>query len=139
MTTEMLTRLIRADTTLRGFSPTDLPMAAQLNTLDSLVWLERYFSKDELSEVANWAKSSGGFEAVVARFRYGGCCYYVCADGSLYFESSAVSEVWSDAREFAAERIIDGGPDGPFDLMDSGLLRYLGGYLAEAVEERGTR
>lgn len=138
MTTEILTRLIKSDTALRGFSATDLPMAAKLRAINTATSLERDFNHKELVEIAAWAESSGGFDAAVANFRSGECCYYVCADGSLYFASNADSEVWADASDFAVERIIN-GYEGALDSMDAGLLKHLGGYLAEAVEERGTR
>lgn len=138
MNSEILTRLIKSDTALLGFTAIDLPMAAKLRAINTATSLERDFNHDELIEIAAWAESSGGFDAVVAKFRLGECCYYVCADGSLYFASSADSEVWADASDFAVKRIMN-GYEGPLDAMDAGLLKHLGGYLAEAVDERGAR
>lgn len=138
MNTKLFTRLIKSDTALTGYSVTDLPMAAKLRAINTATSLERDFNHEELVEIAAWAESSGGFEAAIASFREGECCYYVCADGSLYFASSAESEVWADASDFALERIMN-GYDGPLDSMDADLLTHLGGYLAEAAEERGTR
>jgi hypothetical protein len=136
MITEILTCLIKSDTALRGFSATDLPMAAKLRAINTATSMERHFNHEELVEIAAWAESSGGFNAAVAKFRSGECCYYVCADKSLYFASNADSEVWADASDFAVERIIN-GYEGKLDSMDVELLQHLGGYLAEAVEERG--
>ena len=121
---DILTRLINSDTALRGFNATDLPMAAKLRAINTATNLERYFNHNELVEIARWAESSGGCEAAAA-FRSGECCYYVCADNSLYFASSAESEVWFDANEFAGERIVN-GYDGPLDSMDAELLKHLG-------------
>jgi hypothetical protein len=123
---EILTRLINSDTALRGFTATNLPLAAKLRAINTAAALERYFNHEELVEIATWAKSSGGFDAAVASFRSGECCYYVCADDSLYFASNAESEVWFDANDFAIERIVKGGYDGPLDSMDADLLKYLG-------------
>jgi hypothetical protein len=136
--TELLTRLIEADTALAGFAADNLPMAAKLRALNTMTSNERHFSSEELDEIETWANSSGGSDAAIASFRDGECCYYVCADASLYFSSSAESEVWAFASDFAVERIVN-GYDGPLDEMDAELLKHLGGYLAEVVEERGTR
>lgn len=136
--TALLDRLIKSDTALRGFSADDLPLAAKLRAINTTTSREQDFTHEELSAIAAWAEASGGFESVLARFPEGECCYYVCADGSLYFASSADSEVWADANDFAVERILN-GYEGKLDAMDAGLLNYLGGYAVEAVEERGIR
>jgi len=123
---EIITRLIKADTALRGFTATNLPMAAKLRAINTATSMERYFNHEELVEIAAWAESSGGFDAAVAKFRSGECCYYVCVDDSLYFASNAESEVWFDANDFAIERIVKGGYGGPLDSMDAELLEHLG-------------
>lgn len=143
MNTELLARLIEADAALTGFSPDSLPEAAKLRTLNTLVSLERKFSEEEVTQLENWAKSSGGFEGAEAAFSPSdrtpdSSTYYVCADGSLYYACSGDSEVWCFASDFADERIIN-GYEGPLAEMDVKLLTHLGGFRAEVVEERGTR
>jgi hypothetical protein len=137
MNAELLTRLIKSDSALAGFSPDDLPQAAKLRAINTATSLERDFNHKQLVEIAAWSQSSGGFDAT-ASFSSGESSYYVCDDGSLYFASSGDSEVWADAADFAVERIVN-GYEGSLDLMDYELLRHLGGYLAEAADERGTQ
>jgi hypothetical protein len=137
MNAELLTRLIKSDSALAGFSPNDLPQAAKLRAINTASSRDRDFTHEELVEIEVWSQSSGGFDAT-ASFSSGESPYYVCDDGSLYFASNGDSEVWADAADFALERIVN-GYEGALDLADYELLRQLGGYLAEAAEERGTQ
>lgn len=133
--TEILTIAIKHDPALSGFKASDLPDAAKARIQNTLWSLERHLTHEELAELGKWTGGNAVFNSAEAQFRQGECCYYVFADGSLYFRSSGDSEVWSDASDFADERIIN-GYDGPLDDMDADLLRHLGGQYAEAVAER---
>ena len=141
MNTSLLSRLIKSDTALTGFSAADLPLAAKArtaNVIHSGANLWKGISDVDFCAVKKWAGGKEIFDLAVASFREGECCYYVFSDGSLYFASSGDSEVWADASDFAVERIVN-GYEGPLDEMDAGLLNHLGGTLAEAAEQRGIR
>lgn len=138
MNTEIRARLIQNDPALNGFSPADLPEAAKARTWACLYAgsLDRHHSNEELEEIGKWCGDRKSLDASVASFRSGECCYYVFADGSLYFASNADSEVWADASDFAVEKIIN-GYEGALVEMDADLLNHLG--YEEEVTARGLR
>jgi len=136
---EILTRLVEADTALRGFTSSTLPLAAKARAANCIYsgaapW--KGITEEEFAALKKWVGGKEIFAAAIASFREGGCCYYIFSDGSLYFASSGESEVWADASDFAVERIIN-GYEGKLDPMDFDLLTHLGGRLAEAAQERG--
>lgn len=135
MINTILQTVIRLDSTLRGFTPDDLPVAARARIQNTLVSLERNLTTEDLDELEKWTGGNEIFSASTFECSEGECRYYVFGDGSLYFRSSGDSEVWSDAADFANERIIN-GYTGKLDAMDAALLRHLGGQYLEEVSSR---
>ena len=105
---EILETVIKHDSTLSGYTPSDLPEAAKARIQNTLVSLEKELSSEELDLVEKWTGGVEILKKAEAEFRDGERCYYLFEDGSLYFRSSGDSEVWSLASDFAEEKIING-------------------------------
>lgn len=131
---EILALVVKQDAALRGFDDLDLPEAAKARVQNTLVSFERYLSHEELEILEGWTVGKSIFSSAVASLSEGECCYYVFADGSLYLQSNGDSEVWSEATDFADERILRGSV-GPIYGMNAGLLTHLGGRFADALAE----
>ena len=134
---QILNRIIESDPALRGFGAEKLPAAARARVQNTLVSLEKILTHEELLEVEKWTGGNAIFDQAVTSLSEGECTYYVFSDGSLYFRSSADSEVWAFASDFA-EHLIN-GYDGQLDQMDTSLLVFLGGIYAEEIRVRAGR
>ena len=117
---EILASVIKHDSALNGYTPSDLPEAAKARIQNTLVSLEKELSSEELDLVEKWTGGVEIFNKAEAEFRDGEYCYSIFSDGSLYFRSSGDSEVWTLASDFAVEK------KGELAEMKSALLQHLG-------------
>lgn len=134
---QILETVIKNDPALAGFKPSELSEAAKARVAVCLAAgsLDEH-EPEELEMLGRW--SAKHWEKATFEARQGECCYYVFADGSLYFRSSGDSEVWVNASDFATDRIIPSydSTDRKLDEMDSALLNHLGGHFSDFVSDR---
>lgn len=142
--TELIARFIVADRpTLDGFDPEHLPEAViyRLQRLASRGSFDRDFTEAEIHDLQNLTHPEpvAGFISHLPNVCEGDQSrYFLFGDGSLYFGNNAQDEVWSEAADFATDRILN-GYEGPLAQIDAALLSHLGRFYAEAVTERGVR